>query len=101
LFCGTPLADRDGSPFSLDEMNKMLLKNKKTGDLIKINDLSALCDPFKSEVVGCNQSGEDDQLKGPHLKVDLVFPSDEVLPRCWTDSEYKSLPSPKRSESSI
>ena len=52
----------------------MFLKTKETGDLIEIKDIEELCDPFRAEVVGINQSGENEQTEENHLKSNLTFP---------------------------
>ncbi|AFZ09202.1 hypothetical protein Osc7112_4936 [Oscillatoria nigro-viridis PCC 7112] len=68
----------------------MLLKEKESGDLIKILDVDALVNPTKNEVLGQNQAGEEEQDPEKFPKSKLVFPSGEVLPRCWTDKNYKT-----------
>jgi hypothetical protein len=67
----------------------MYLKNQSNGDLVEILDLTALFDPFKSEVAGRIHAGEEmgDQESFP--KTGLAFPSGEALPRCWVDGDYK------------
>jgi hypothetical protein len=67
----------------------MYLKLKSTGDLVEILDLPALFDPFRSEVPGRTHAGEE--LGDPDVfgKDSLQFPSDEPLPRCWTDGKYR------------
>jgi hypothetical protein len=75
----------------------MFLKTKETGDLIEIKDIEELCDPFRAEVVGINQSGENEQTEENHLKSNLTFPSDESLPACWCDPDYKPVDVPHRS----
>jgi hypothetical protein len=69
----------------------MYLKHKPSGDLVEILDLEALFDPFRTEVRGRFHWGEE--LQDPHsfLKAELVFPSGEVLPRCWVDPKYREL----------
>lgn len=67
----------------------MFLKHKQTGSLIEIVDLSMLFDPFQSAVPGRFQSGEDVQDVENFAKADLVFPSNEELPRCWVDRHYR------------
>lgn len=68
----------------------MLLKEKESGDLIKILDVDALVSPTKNEVFGQNQAGEEEQDPAIFPKGKLVFPSGEVLPRCWTEKNYKT-----------
>ena len=68
----------------------MLLKYKQNDSLVEISDVLELIDPSKQEVSGRIQSGEEEQDLEPFDKKDLVFPSDENLPQCWVDSDYKS-----------
>lgn len=67
----------------------MLLKEKRSEELIEIAELEELIDPFKNEVTGQAQGGQNEQLPEPFKKEDLVFPSGENLPLCWLDSNYK------------
>ena len=68
----------------------MLLKNTNTDGLIEVAALDELIDPFKNEVTGRAQAGQNEQEPEAFSKQDLVFPSGESLPRCWIDSDYKS-----------
>lgn len=68
----------------------MLLKNQKTNGLIKISELEELIDPFKDQITGQIQGGQNEQPPEPFKKEDLVFLSGENLPLCWLDSNYKS-----------
>jgi hypothetical protein len=68
----------------------MFLKDKQTGHLIEIIDLSALFDPHQSVVTGRIHAGEEMQDPTGFDKVDLIFPSGESLPRYWVDVHYKS-----------
>lgn len=67
----------------------MFLTNKANGNFVEIMDLSALFDPFKTAVNGRFHAGEELQDVQPFAKTDLVFPSGEALPRCWTDADYR------------
>ena len=69
----------------------MLLQDKETGSLVKLNDLQALINPAEAEVVAQAQSGEEEQDPEPVLKKNLIFPSGESLPRCWVDADYKNV----------
>jgi hypothetical protein len=53
-------------------------------------DTAALFDPFSGEVRGRFHAGEEMQDPASFSKKDLMFPSDEALPRCWVDPQYKS-----------
>lgn len=67
----------------------MFLKHKSSGDLVEILDLPALFDPFKSSVEGRFHRGEEMPEPEAFPKDELLFPSDEALPRCWVDGHYK------------
>ena len=68
----------------------MLLKSKEEDALIEINEVDELIDPFKEEVMGQVQAGQNEQPPEPFKKSDLVFPSGEDLPLCWLDGNYKN-----------
>ncbi|MEG4799074.1 acetyltransferase [Microcoleus sp. ARI1-B5] len=68
----------------------MLLQEKESGDLIEILDVDALISPTKTEVPGRSQAGQEEQEPATFEKVNLVFPSGEVLPRCWTEENYQT-----------
>jgi hypothetical protein len=67
----------------------MYLKHRQSGDLVEILDLQGLFDPFKAEVSGRYHAGEEMQDPTMFLKGDLLFPSGEALPLCWTEGKYK------------
>lgn len=67
----------------------MFLRDKKTGDAVEILDLAALFDPCMAEVPGRFHAGEEMQEGESFAKVELVFPSGEALPRCWSDPNYR------------
>jgi hypothetical protein len=67
----------------------MLLKNKEDDGLIEISEVEELIDPFKDQVAGQIQEGQNEQPPELFNKEDLVFPSGENLPLCWLDSNYK------------
>ncbi|PZV27769.1 MAG: acetyltransferase [Snowella sp.] len=66
----------------------MLLKDKRDGTLIAIEDPISLMNPFKNNVDGRIQSGEEEQLTEEFAKDTLIFLSGESLPRCWVDPHY-------------
>ncbi len=68
----------------------MYLKHKPSGDMVEVLDLGALFDPFVTTVPGRFHAGEELQDPAEFSKAELVFPSDEPLPRCWVDPEYRS-----------
>lgn len=67
----------------------MYLKHRPSGDLVEILDTAALFDPFKKEVRGRFHAGEELQEPEGFPKTDLIFPSEESLPRCWVDPAYR------------
>ncbi len=68
----------------------MYLKDKKNGDLIEVLDMAALIDPFQTAFEGRPHAGEELQEPRRYEKAEMVFPSDEPLPRCWIDPHYRS-----------
>ena len=68
----------------------MLLKSKEEDALIQISEVDELIDPFKEEVKGQVQAGQNEQPPESFKKSDLIFPSGEDLPQCWLDSNYKN-----------
>ncbi|MDX2241966.1 MAG: acetyltransferase [Leptolyngbyaceae cyanobacterium bins.302] len=67
----------------------MLLKDKQTGDLVKVLDTDTLIDPSKTTVSARFQAGQEEQDPEEFSKDALVFPSDEALPQCWKDPDYQ------------
>lgn len=68
----------------------MFVKDRKSGDLVEVMDLKALADPFKANILGRIHAGEEMQDPQDFIKMDLIFPSDEPLPKCWIDPHYKN-----------
>lgn len=68
----------------------MLLKSKKDDGLVEVSKIEELIDPFKDQITGQTQAGQNEQPPEPFEKKDLVFPSGESLPQCWLDSNYKN-----------
>lgn len=66
----------------------MLLKSKTDTTLIEISEVDELINPFKDQVEGKIQEGQNEQPSESFSKEDLIFPSGEDLPRCWLDSDY-------------
>lgn len=67
----------------------MFLATKNEGELVRIDDLQELFDPFSSTVQGRLQAGEEEQDASQFEKAQLMFPSGEALPRCWTTEEFQ------------
>jgi len=68
----------------------MYLKDKKNGDLVEVLELGALYDPNIATIKGRYHAGEEMPEPADFAKSELVFPSDENLPRCWVDVQYKT-----------
>lgn len=68
----------------------MFLIDKNSGDLMRVDDIESLSDPFIKEVLARDQTGEEEQDWGAIPKQQLEFPSGENLPRCWTDPDYRN-----------
>ena len=64
----------------------MFLKNSANGDVVEILDISGLTNPAHDQVAGRYHAGEELQDPENFKKADLVFLSDETLPKCWTGS---------------
>ena len=69
----------------------MFLKHKPTGSLVEILEIKALFDPFEALVVGRFHAGEEMQDPEKFPKAELMFPSEEPLPQCWLDAEYRQV----------
>ena len=67
----------------------MFLKERKTGELVEVLDTAQLFDPFQTEITGRYNYGEEMPDPQPFAKNDLAFCSDEPLPRCWMDPDYR------------
>ena len=67
----------------------MYLKERSSRDLVEILDISAIIDPCISQVSGRFHVGEELQEPRDFTKSELIFPSGEALPACWTDPHYK------------
>lgn len=68
----------------------MFLQSKQAKSLVQILDMTALIDPLKNEIPGRIQAGQEEQDPETFAKDDLIFPSGEKLPQCWTDPNYRS-----------
>ncbi len=67
----------------------MFLKERKTGELVEVLDTTMLFDPFQHAIVGRYNAGEEMPDPRAFDKIDLVFCSNESLPRCWVDPAYR------------
>jgi hypothetical protein len=73
----------------LIEAISMLLQVKDSGELVKIVEIQELLDPNNDVVHAKDQEGQEEQPPDTFKKENLVFPSGEVLPRCWLDADYR------------
>ncbi len=67
----------------------MFLRDKSSGDLVEVLDVTAAMDPNQDRISVCRHAGEERGDPVDALKSDLVFPSGEALPQCWTDAHYR------------
>ena len=61
----------------------MFLKERNSGHMIEVIDVQELFNPDKLTLRGRYQEGEDLQDEETFTKSELVFLSDEALPKCW------------------
>lgn len=75
-------------------METVFLKWRDADDesLVEVLDLKQLFDPFANDVLVRFHAGEELQDPGAVRKDHLVFPSGEVLPRCWIEGHYGEPP---------
>lgn len=69
----------------------MFVKEKNSGNLVEVLDVKALVDPCTNVITGRLHAGEELQDPTEFAKSNMVFPSDEDLPRCWIDPNYKKV----------
>jgi len=67
----------------------MFLSETRTGELVEVLSMNDLFDPFKTEIVGRYNAGEEMPDPRHFAKSDLSFCSHEPLPRCWMDPDYR------------
>jgi hypothetical protein len=67
----------------------VFLKERKTGELVEVMDTTQLFDPFQTRITGRYNFGEEMPDAKDFEKIDLVFCSNEALPRCWIDPDYR------------
>jgi len=68
----------------------MYLRDKTSGDLVEIMDITAMADPCMMQLEGRFHAGEELQDVARFAKDNLEFPSGEALPRCWLDAAYRN-----------
>ena len=67
----------------------MFLKHAVNGKMVEVLSLSDLFNPNRDDLVGRYHVGEELQDPEKFPKSDLIFLSDESLPRCWLDVHYR------------
>jgi hypothetical protein len=67
----------------------MFLKHRSNGKLVEVLSQRDLFNPMHATIIGRYHAGEELQDPERFEKMDLVFTSDEPLPRCWTDVHYR------------
>lgn len=67
----------------------MFLKQLGSSHLVEVLDIAELTDPFKPQIQGRLNIGEDMPEPERFAKDSLRFPSGEALPACWVDSHYR------------
>lgn len=68
----------------------MFLKEIHTDELVEVLGTTELFDPFRDHIVGRYNSGEEMPDPRRFMKQDLSFCSNEPLPRCWMDPNYRA-----------
>lgn len=66
----------------------MFMKHVPTGDLVEVIDLQDVINPASATVRARAHTGDIIQRPENFLKQELVFPSGEALPVCWSDAHY-------------
>ena len=67
----------------------MFLKERDSGHMVEVLNLSDLFDLYHDEILASCQYGEEAQDPENFKKSSLIFLSGEELPRCWTDPHYR------------
>jgi hypothetical protein len=67
----------------------MFLKHKPSGNLVEVLTLDSVYDPCQKVITGRFHAGEEMQDPETFVKSHLVFPSDEPLPVCWLEPNYR------------
>jgi len=67
----------------------MYLKQRENDRLVEVLSIAELYNPLHDTVIGRRHYGEEPQDPEKVPKAELIFPSGEDLPRCWTDVHYR------------
>lgn len=68
----------------------MFVRRREDESLIQVLDFDELIDPFQEKIQGRQKAGQEVQPVQSFEKSNLIFPSGESLPQCWTDPDYHS-----------
>ncbi len=63
----------------------MFLKERNSGHMIEVINVEELFSPEKLTLQGRFQEGEEVQDEETFVKSELVFLSNEKLPKCWLE----------------
>jgi hypothetical protein len=69
----------------------MFLRLVASGDLVRIDDVETLVNPFETHAIARSQAGEEEQELSSYAKAELEFLSGEKLPRCWLSNEHTAF----------
>jgi hypothetical protein len=69
----------------------MFLLQKSTHNLVEVLSVQELFNPCSTEVLAQCHAGEELQEPETFLKSELMFPSGEELPRCWSNPHYREM----------
>jgi len=67
----------------------MIVKDKISGAMVEIFDLGDFIDPSFIGAEGRYHAGEEMPDFRQIEKSNLIFPSNEGLPRCWRDAHFR------------
>ena len=67
----------------------MFLRDKNSGDLVEVMDVTQLIDPNRDSLKVVSHVGEERGDPVALHKSALTFPSGESLPTCWLDPHYR------------
>ena len=68
----------------------MFLRERATDELVEVMNTQELFDPFQASITGRYNAGEEMPDPREFRKTELMFCSQEPLPRCWIDPHYRS-----------
>lgn len=66
----------------------MYLKHVPTGELVEVIDLQDVVNPHSTTVLTRGYGGDHAHRAEKVPKEELMFPSGESLPECWTEKDY-------------